>query len=150
MASFKQKLSYLMRNNGLSQSKTAVLVGVSQRTVSDWLSESSYPRPDKIKKISEVFGINPEVLTDDSQELPSLTFKDDVIFADFENDAIDGLFYGKIAVSPRHVNYPLLCRYEAKIAGLLGNAGFATKEVFWDIKCDAVHIGFMASALEIK
>lgn len=79
-----------------------------------------------------------------------LLTQDDVVFTDFENNAIDGFFYGKITVSPRHVSYPLLCRYEAKIAGLLGNAGFATKEVFWDIKCDAVHIGFTASAREIK
>ena len=116
MASFKQKLSCLMRNNGLSQAKTAILVGVSQRTVSDWLSEGSYPRPDKIKKISEVFRINPEVLTDDSQELPSLTFKEHCDTLKDAGEAARSLFPDSEANA-------------ARIADALIGAGYAMKAI---------------------
>lgn len=116
MSSFKQKLSCLMRNNGLSQAKTAVLVGVSQRTVSDWLSEGSYPRPDKIKKISEVFRINPEVLTDDSRELTSLTFKEHCDTLRDAGEAARNLFPNNEANA-------------ARIADALIGAGYAMKAI---------------------
>lgn len=105
-----------MRNNGLSQAKTAVLVGVSQRTVSDWLSEGSYPRPDKIKKISEVFRINPEVLTDDSRELTSLTFKEHCDTLKDADEVARSLFPGS------EVN-------AARIADALIGAGYAMKAI---------------------
>ena len=69
MATFKEKLSCLMRSKGFNQAKTAALIGVAQRTVSDWLSGSSYPRPDKIAKISEIFSIDLEILRNDSMDL---------------------------------------------------------------------------------
>lgn len=72
--------------------------------------------------------------------------KSDVVFDNFKGDSVDGFFCGHIKVSPRYVNYPLLCRYDAKIAALLGKAGFAVQEVVWDIKTAEQNIGFMASA----
>lgn len=76
--------------------------------------------------------------------------KSNVVFDNFKGDAEDGFFCGHIEVSPRYVNYPLLCEYDAKIAELLGNAGFAVQEVAWDIKTAAQYIGFMASAIPVN
>lgn len=76
--------------------------------------------------------------------------KSDVVFDNFKGDAEDGFFCGHIKVSPRYVNYPLLCRYDAKIAALLGKAGFAVQEVAWDIKPAEQNIGFMVSATPVN
>lgn len=72
--------------------------------------------------------------------------KSDVVFDNFKGDAEDGFFCGHIKVSPRYVNYPLLCKYDAKIAALLGKTGFAVQEVVWSVKTATQNIEFMVSA----
>lgn len=76
--------------------------------------------------------------------------KSDIVFDNFNGDAEDGFFFGHIEVSPRYVNYPLLCEYDAKIAALLGKAGFAVQKVEWDIKTASKNIDFTVSATPIN
>lgn len=73
-----------------------------------------------------------------------------VVFDNLKNGKKDGFFGGHIKVSPRYASYPIFCKYEAKIARLLGNAGFAVKEVSWKIKTTSDRIGFTVFANEIN
>lgn len=67
---FAEKIRLLMSNEGLTQDSFAQKFGVSQRAVCGWLN-GAMPRPGKIKKIAEYFGVPVNVLTDDSLPLPS-------------------------------------------------------------------------------
>jgi len=64
-----KKIEALMARYGFSQQMLADKVGVSQRSVSDWC-KTSVPRQAAIKKLSEVFRIDPDVLLDDGLDIP--------------------------------------------------------------------------------
>lgn len=63
------KILVLMQRHGLSQQDLAEKVGVSQASVSDWCKKSK-PRKSAIKRLSDIFGLSPDVLMNDTVNLP--------------------------------------------------------------------------------
>lgn len=76
MSNFSEKLQQLANRNKLSQAKIAQMVGVNQKTISNWMNGLIIPKFSKASRVAEIFGIQTEFLLDDSQELPSLTLKE--------------------------------------------------------------------------
>ena len=76
MSNFSEKLQQLAHRNGLSQAKIAQMIGVNQKTISNWMSGLIIPKFPKVTRLAEIFGIQRELLLDDTRELPSLTFKE--------------------------------------------------------------------------
>jgi hypothetical protein len=76
MKRFSEKLKLLLERNALSQAKAAELLGVNQKTISNWINGKILPNLGKIRNIAIALKIDPYILTDDSRELPSLTFKE--------------------------------------------------------------------------
>ena len=54
---FAENLNHYIAKNGVLQKDVAKAVGVSQGTITDWLSCRSYPRMDKIQILAEYFDI---------------------------------------------------------------------------------------------
>ena len=67
---FGQKIELLRTRAGFTQLELANLVGISQKSVSDWIKKDAMPRKATLKKLSVVFDVDPNVLTDDSLDLP--------------------------------------------------------------------------------
>lgn len=55
---FKEILTNFLKENELSQTKFARMVGVKQSQVSEWLSGKARPSYDLLKQISLAFGIS--------------------------------------------------------------------------------------------
>ncbi|MBQ8308315.1 MAG: helix-turn-helix transcriptional regulator [Clostridia bacterium] len=55
---FKEILTNFLKENELSQTKFARMVGVKQSQVSEWLSGKAKPSYDLLKQISLAFGIS--------------------------------------------------------------------------------------------
>lgn len=66
--SFINNLKQLMSEHNKTQSDIAKIAGVSQGTVSDWLSGKKYPRMDKIQKIVDHFQLPITALVNDGKE----------------------------------------------------------------------------------
>lgn len=67
---FGEMLRECMASRGVTQMEMAQRVGVSQGSVSGWLA-GSVPRMDRVLKIAEVLGLNPDyVLNPDKYRLP--------------------------------------------------------------------------------
>lgn len=55
----------LRRNAGMQQKELAIMVGVTQATVSEWEHGKKDPTGERLKKLAEIFGVEPgEVLGD--------------------------------------------------------------------------------------
>lgn len=76
MATFPEKLSQLMARNGLNQAELSKLLSVDQTSISNWLRAKKTPRVRIFSSLAKIFNVDLGLLTDDSRELPSLTFKE--------------------------------------------------------------------------
>lgn len=65
--SFVNNLKKLMVEHNKTQTDIAQIAGVSQGTVSDWLTGKKYPRMDKIQKIVDYFGLPVTALVNDGK-----------------------------------------------------------------------------------
>ena len=54
---FAENLKYYIATTGVLQKDVAKIAGVSQGTITDWVSCRSYPRMDKMQLLAEYFGI---------------------------------------------------------------------------------------------
>ena len=70
MATFSEKLKYLIKLKGMTQIEVAQQFGVSHPAVNIWLN-GAMPRPSKIKAIADFFNVDVNILTNDSLELES-------------------------------------------------------------------------------
>ena len=66
---FKEKLTILRKNKGLTQDEFAKQVGVSRQAVYKWENGTSYPEAPKLLEIKALFGISLDDLFDDSFEI---------------------------------------------------------------------------------
>ena len=55
---FKEILHYFLKDNDLTQTRFAEIVGIKQSQVSEWLKGKAKPGSDLIKQISKTFGIS--------------------------------------------------------------------------------------------
>lgn len=116
MSNFSKKLQQLAHRNKLSQAKIAQMVGVNQKTISNWMNGLIIPKFSKASRVAEIFGIETEFLLDDSQELPSLTFKEHCDTLKDAGEAARSLFPDSEANA-------------ARIADALIGAGYAMKAI---------------------
>ena len=65
---FARNLTYYMNRNKVNGVTLAKYMKVSSATVSDWMHGKKMPRVDKLKSLSNYFGINMTDLTDDADE----------------------------------------------------------------------------------
>ena len=66
---FKEKLTVLRKNRGLTQDEFAKAVGVSRQAVYKWENGNSYPEVPKLLEIKALYGISLDDLFDDSFEV---------------------------------------------------------------------------------
>ena len=66
---FKEKLTILRKNKGLTQDEFAKAVGVSRQAVYKWENGNSYPEVPKLLEIKALYGISLDDLFDDSFEV---------------------------------------------------------------------------------
>ena len=66
---FKEKLTVLRKNKGLTQDEFAKAVGVSRQAVYKWENGNSYPEVPKLLEIKALYGISLDNLFDDSFEV---------------------------------------------------------------------------------
>ena len=66
---FKEKLTILRKNKGLTQDEFAKAVGVSRQAVYKWENGNSYPEVPKLLEIKALYGISLDNLFDDSYEI---------------------------------------------------------------------------------
>lgn len=116
MSNFSEKLQQLAHRNKLSQAKIAQMVGVNQKTISNWMNGLIIPKFSKASRVAEIFGIQTEFLLDDSQELPSLTFKEHCETLKDAGEAARSIFPDNEANA-------------ARIADALIGAGYAMKAI---------------------
>lgn len=64
---FAQNLRYLVTKSYMNQAQVAEKMGVSRGTFSDYLTGKAYPRPEKMKRLSEILGVSLIDLTSDGQ-----------------------------------------------------------------------------------
>jgi transcriptional regulator with XRE-family HTH domain len=55
---FKDILKYFLKDNDLTQTKFADIVGIKQSQVSEWLKGKAKPSYDLLKQMSKAFGIS--------------------------------------------------------------------------------------------
>lgn len=67
---FARNLRQALDSTGTSQQKLAEVVGVSEASVSFWLSADRYPSPGKVQKIADFLGIRKTQLIDDAPPVP--------------------------------------------------------------------------------
>lgn len=68
---FSQKISLLMRQNGLTTRSLGSAVGVSNGTVAGWMRTAT-PRPEAAVTLANYFGVDVDTLLDDTRELPGV------------------------------------------------------------------------------
>ena len=66
---FKEKLTVLRKNKGLTQDDFAKAVGVSRQAVYKWESGASYPEVPKLLEIKALYGISLDNLFDETYEI---------------------------------------------------------------------------------
>ncbi len=69
---FANNLRRIMESKGIEQRTLAEVVGVSDASVSFWLSADRYPSPGKIQKIADFLGVRKTQLID---ETPPVSFE---------------------------------------------------------------------------
>ncbi len=78
---FKDNLSKLRKQNGMSQEDLAEKLGISRQAISKWESGYSYPDLETVIKLSEIFNVSTDELLKDSKEekneqaSPRITYK---------------------------------------------------------------------------
>ena len=65
---FARNLKELMDSYSCNQEDIAKICGVSQQTVSDWLTGKKYPRMDKVQAILDRFNVPMTALVNDGKE----------------------------------------------------------------------------------
>ncbi len=65
---FAKNLKEIMDSSNNTQEDIAKICGVSQQTVSDWLTGKKYPRMDKVQAILDHFNIPMTALVNDGKE----------------------------------------------------------------------------------
>lgn len=65
---FAKNLKTLMDDSNCNQEDIANICGVSQQTVSDWLTGKKYPRMDKVQAILDHFNIPMTTLVNDGKD----------------------------------------------------------------------------------
>lgn len=71
-----ENLKGIMKEKGISQQTLARAVGVSDASVSFWLSGQKYPSPGKIQKIADYLGVRKSQLIDD---VPAVSYRADLL-----------------------------------------------------------------------
>jgi len=69
---FGQKISVLMNEKGFTQTSLSQALGIAQTSVSSWQRNTSRPNKRTVLKLSTFFGIDPDVLVDDSLDIPQV------------------------------------------------------------------------------
>lgn len=108
-----ERLRVELRASGISQAALAEQVGVSQQTVSKWLTAETQPRPKLLGSIARALGI-------DATDLSAALVADET-----EPPSADRLTEMRIAALDRRIrelNPDQLSRVEAYVRGLLDGA----------------------------
>lgn len=87
---FSEKLNLLLKRNGMTQTKLANELGISQAAIAKWLKGTSRPAPDKLLQIAEMFDLSVEIISDDNLSLPKETKGYD--HSNFDNSKIEDDF----------------------------------------------------------
>lgn len=66
---FARNLKDWVTKSYMNQARVAEKLGVSRGTFSDYLSGKAYPRPEKMKRLSEILGVSQIDLTSDGSPL---------------------------------------------------------------------------------
>ena len=66
---FATNLKKITEKSYMNQAQIAEKLGVSRGTFSDYLSGKAYPRPEKMKRLSEILGVSLIDLTSDGQPI---------------------------------------------------------------------------------
>ena len=103
---FADKIMKLRDEQGISQKDLAKSMGVSRQTVYKWEADLSVPEIDKIKSLSQFFGVSCEELLNDSIPLPSTQSNCE----DLEND---------IEIAPIEIEQPKINKKLSKKSILL-------------------------------
>lgn len=61
---FAENLKGIMKEKGIEQKTLAQVIGVSDASVSFWLSGQKYPTPGKVQKIADFLGVRKSQLID--------------------------------------------------------------------------------------
>lgn len=64
-----EKIMYLRKQNGMSQEDLAFKLDVSRQSVYKWETGTSVPEMDKIRKLSEIFGVTYDALLNDAVDV---------------------------------------------------------------------------------
>lgn len=78
---FSENLREIMKEKGISQQTLAQVVGVSDASVSFWLSGQKYPSPGKVQKIADFLGVRKSQLIDKN---PPVSFRVELILSKLE------------------------------------------------------------------
>ena len=78
---FAENLREIMKEKGISQQTLAQIVGVSDASVSFWLSGQKYPSPGKVQKIADFLGVRKSQLIDKN---PPVSFRVELILSKLE------------------------------------------------------------------
>lgn len=73
---FAENLKGIMKEKGIEQKTLAQVIGVSDASVSFWLSGQKYPTPGKVQKIADYLGVRKSQLID---EVPPVNYKVEMI-----------------------------------------------------------------------
>lgn len=125
-----------MSRNGLNQAELSKLLHVNQTSISNWLLAKKSPRVRIFSEIAKIFEVDVGLLTDDSQELPSLTFKEHLdtlkhsgdvsrsVFPEDENRAAglaEALMGAGLAIKTIPIIEDRLVKLESSMAKILKN-----------------------------
>ena len=61
---FSANLTYYIEKSHLTQKEVAKKIGVTESSITDWVTKRHYPRLDKIQLLAEVFGVKPTDLVE--------------------------------------------------------------------------------------
>ena len=76
---FANNLNSYLKKAGKNQSDLQEYIGCSASTVSDWCKGNKYPRPDKMQRISEFFGVlMSDLVNDRDHRLPNGAYEIDI------------------------------------------------------------------------
>ena len=73
---FAKNLKALMESSKSTQEDIAKVCGVSQQTVSDWLTAKKYPRMDKVQALLDHFNVPMAYLVNDGKNRPEPYYLD--------------------------------------------------------------------------
>lgn len=74
----EEKLIHLRKEEGLSQSKLAEMMGVSRQTISRWETGTSVPTSENMKYLSRLYGVSLDELLHNDVTLATVKRDDDI------------------------------------------------------------------------